>query len=250
MLYNIIGDIHGRDAWRQLVREDAVNIFLGDYFDPYHYDDVKPGEQELANLLDIIEFKRQHPETILLLGNHEYHYLSDEKYSRYNDSYADRFAHCLLQHWHLFQVAYAIGKRILVTHAGITRPWCQLAGIKEGLSTHDLMQAINERMNEESTRSLFGVERSFEPWDSYGLSATASPLWVRPRSMMQHGRLLNEDGKVIHQIMGHTQSDEAILTEPLIYVDCLGSTCQSLLVEYDEHGTYRFEVYTPQGSER
>ena len=65
--------------------------------------------------------------------------------------------------------------------------------------------------------------------------------------MMQHGRLLNEDGKVIHQIMGHTQSEEVILTEPLIYVDCLGSTCQSLLVEYDERGGYRFEVYTPQG---
>ena len=246
MLYNLIGDIHGRDAWRQLVREDAVNIFLGDYFDPYHYDDVKPGEQELANLLDIIEFKRQHPETVLLLGNHEYHYLSDEKYSRYNDSYADRFAQCLLQHWHLFQVAYAIGKRILVTHAGITQPWCQLAGIKEGLSTHDLMQAINERMNDESTRSLFGVERSFEPWDSYGLSATASPLWVRPRTMMQHGRLLNEDGKMIVQIMGHTQSEEVILTEPLIYVDCLGGTTQSLLVEYNESGEYRFDVYTPQ----
>jgi hypothetical protein len=31
MLYNLIGDIHGRDAWQQLVREDAVNIFMGDY---------------------------------------------------------------------------------------------------------------------------------------------------------------------------------------------------------------------------
>ena len=35
MLYNLIGDIHGRDAWRQLVREDAVNVFLGDYLNPY-----------------------------------------------------------------------------------------------------------------------------------------------------------------------------------------------------------------------
>ena len=182
MLYNIIGDIHGRDAWRQLVREDAVNIFLGDYFDPYHYDDINPGEQELANLLDIIEFKQQHPETILLLGNHEYHYLSDERYSRYNDLYADRFAESLRQHWHLFQVAYAIGKRILVSHAGVTQPWCQLAGIGDGLSTHDLMQVINDRMNKEATRSLFGVERSFDPWDSYGLSATASPLWVRDQA--------------------------------------------------------------------
>jgi hypothetical protein len=246
MLYNLIGDIHGRDAWRQLVREDAVNIFLGDYFDPYHYDDINPGEQELANLLDIIEFKQQHPETILLLGNHEYHYLSDERYSRYNDLYADRFAQCLLQHWHLFQVAYAIGKRILVSHAGVTQPWCQMVGIKEGLSAHDLMQAINDRMNDEYTRSLFGVEHGLDPFDSCGMSATASPLWVRPQSLARYGCLINDEGKEIIQIVGHTQSYEVILTPPLIFVDCLGESIQSLLVSYTENGRYDFDVYAPQ----
>lgn len=245
MLYNIIGDTHGRDAWRQLVREDAVNIFLGDYFDPYSSDQDKAGEQELANLLSIIEFKQQHPETVLLLGNHELHYLIDEEYSRHNDSYADRFAACLREHWHLFQVAYAIGNRILVSHAGVTQPWCKLAGIEEGVSPRDLMHAVNERMNEEATRWLFGVDRTFEPWDTYGLSITASPLWVRPSTMMMYGRLTNEEGKTIIQIMGHTQSEELILTVPWIYVDCLGSVSQSLLVEYDESGECSFDVNTP-----
>lgn len=245
MLYNIIGDTHGRDAWRQLVREDAVNIFLGDYFDPYSSDQDKAGEQELANLLSIIEFKQQHPETVLLLGNHELHYLIDEEYSRHNDSYADRFAACLREHWHLFQVAYAIGNRILVSHAGVTQPWCKLAGIEEGVSPSDLMHAVNERMNEEATRWLFGVDRTFEPWDTYGLSITASPLWVRPSTMMMYGRLTNEEGKTIIQIMGHTQSEELILTVPWIYVDCLGSASQSLLVEYDEGGECSFDVNTP-----
>lgn len=245
MLYNIIGDTHGRDAWRQLVREDAVNIFLGDYFDPYSSDQDKAGEQELANLLSIIEFKQQHPETVLLLGNHELHYLIDEEYSRHNDSYADRFAACLREHWHLFQVAYAIGNRILVSHAGVTQPWCKLAGIEEGVSPRDLMHAVNERMNEEATRWLFGVDRTFEPWDTYGLSITASPLWVRPSTMMMYGRLTNEEGKTIIQIMGHTQSEELILTVPWIYVDCLGSASQSLLVEYDESGECTFDVNTP-----
>ena len=245
MLYNIIGDTHGRDAWRQLVREDAVNIFLGDYFDPYSSDQDKAGEQELANLLSIIEFKQQRPETVLLLGNHELHYLIDEEYSRHNDSYADRFAACLREHWHLFQVAYAIGNRILVSHAGVTQPWCKLAGIEEGVSPRDLMHAVNERMNEEATRWLFGVDRTFEPWDTYGLSITASPLWVRPSTMMMYGRLTNEEGKTIIQIMGHTQSEELILTVPWIYVDCLGSASQSLLVEYDESGECSFDVNTP-----
>lgn len=245
MQYNIIGDIHGRDAWRQLVREDAVNIFLGDYFDPYYSDADRAGELVLANLLSIIEYKQQHPETILLLGNHELHYLIDEEYSRYNDSYAERFADCLREHWHLFQTAYAIGKRILVTHAGVTRPWCQLVGIEEGLSTQDLMQAINERMNDDATRSFFGVERSFEPWDSCGMSATASPLWVRPQSLI-HSHLTNDEGKEIVQIVGHTQIREVLQTPPFFFVDCLGQSTQSLLVEYNESGEYSFDVYTPQ----
>ena len=244
MLYNLIGDIHGRDVWRQLVREDAVNVFLGDYFDPYYTDVDRAGELVLANLLSIIEYKQQHPETILLLGNHDLHYLIDEEYSRYNESYAERFADCLRKHWNLFQVAYAIGKRILITHAGVTQPWCRLAGIGEGLSTHDLVQAINERMNDAAMRSLFGVERSFEPWDSYGMSATASPLWVRPRTLI-HSRLTNNDGEEIIQIVGHTQMREVLQAHPFFFVDCLGQITQSLLVHYSDAGEYDFEEYTP-----
>ena len=33
--YNIIGDIHGMTNWKMFVKDDAVNVFLGDYFDPY-----------------------------------------------------------------------------------------------------------------------------------------------------------------------------------------------------------------------
>ena len=36
MKYNIIGDIHGRTSWKELVIEDGINIFVGDYFSPYH----------------------------------------------------------------------------------------------------------------------------------------------------------------------------------------------------------------------
>ena len=32
--YNIIGDIHGRTCWKELVQDDFVNIFVGDYLDP------------------------------------------------------------------------------------------------------------------------------------------------------------------------------------------------------------------------
>jgi hypothetical protein len=78
MPYNLIGDIHGRNAWRQLVRTDMINIFLGDYLDPYDRDDLQADSTEYDNLQDIIRFKQQNPDTtVLLLGNHDLHYLWD-----------------------------------------------------------------------------------------------------------------------------------------------------------------------------
>lgn len=47
--YNIIGDIHGRTCWKDLVREDCVNIFVGDYFDPY--DGIQFEERSLEHTM-------------------------------------------------------------------------------------------------------------------------------------------------------------------------------------------------------
>ena len=80
MLYNLIGDIHGRKIWQQLVREDAVNVFLGDYLDPYFKDGLKSGIDDWETLQGILAYKQQNPETILLLGNHDMHYVWDECY--------------------------------------------------------------------------------------------------------------------------------------------------------------------------
>ena len=232
MLYNIIGDIHGRDAWRQLVREDAVNIFLGDYFDPYDSDEDKAGEEEYANLLSIIRYKQEHPETILLLGNHDLHYLWHEHYSRYNAEHAERYAHLLSEHLHLFQAAYAIGDRVLVTHAGVTRPWCELAGIEPNLSAAALAEAICQRMTDtEQRRRYFTTASTFEMGDYCGMSATASPLWVRPQALVRHGELLDAQQQPIIQVVGHTQVREVMSIFPFYFVDCLGYQVQSLLIE-------------------
>ena len=71
-MYNIIGDIHGLDRWKTLVREDATNIFVGDYFDSK---DGKSQKEIIANFKDIIAFAKAHPGTILLYGNHDLNYL-------------------------------------------------------------------------------------------------------------------------------------------------------------------------------
>ena len=85
MIYNIIGDIHGRIYWKNLVMDNAINIFVGDYFSPYGsflFDNIK------KNFLEIIEYKKQHPETILLIVNHDAEYwkfkVDNEAYSRHD----------------------------------------------------------------------------------------------------------------------------------------------------------------------
>ena len=52
----MIGDIHGRDTWKQIIAQepDAHRIvFLGDYFDSF---DIK-GVEQLYNFNEIIKFK-------------------------------------------------------------------------------------------------------------------------------------------------------------------------------------------------
>ena len=53
-----IGDIHGRDIWKQIVaqEQDADEfVFVGDYFDSF----TVKGPDQINNFLDIIEFKKQ-----------------------------------------------------------------------------------------------------------------------------------------------------------------------------------------------
>lgn len=124
MKYNIIGDIHCRDYWKKLIRKDCVNIFIGDYFSPY--DDKYINNFELCknNFLDIINYKKQHPETILLIGNHDLdHWYLHEKYSYFDNINYNTIYQLFEENKDLLQVAYAIDDNVLVTHAGVSAIW-------------------------------------------------------------------------------------------------------------------------------
>lgn len=121
-----IGDIHGLAVWKEIVNspenKDRRFVFLGDYIDPY--EDIGADEL-LSNLIDIIEFKKAHPDdVILLLGNHDMHYLYEDfpEGSRYDARIAERFTQILEENRQLFLFAYQEGKTIY-SHAGITNRW-------------------------------------------------------------------------------------------------------------------------------
>ena len=64
----IIPDVHGRRFWRGAVKgnEEEKIIFLGDYVDPYNCEGILPGEA-YDGLIDILEFKKAHPDNVVLL---------------------------------------------------------------------------------------------------------------------------------------------------------------------------------------
>ena len=64
----IIPDVHGRDFWRKAVSEnpDGEFVFLGDYLDPYDFEDIVEDE-DFHGLEDIIRFKEEHPDCRLIL---------------------------------------------------------------------------------------------------------------------------------------------------------------------------------------
>lgn len=121
----IISDLHGLTCWKNAI-DDSIDLYLfqGDFLDAYGNN--ISGEQEYNNLKDIIEFKKQNKEkVILLLGNHCAHYRWIETVSpcsRFNPKMAYNFHFLYKENKDLFQVAYQIGNH-LFTHAGISEVW-------------------------------------------------------------------------------------------------------------------------------
>ena len=93
----VIGDVHGLTTWKDVVKnhQGSQFVFLGDYCDPY--EDIEPDEL-IKNLRSIIQFKKRHPnDVILLLGNHDMHYLSEDfvTCTRYDERIAPRIKRIL-----------------------------------------------------------------------------------------------------------------------------------------------------------
>jgi len=125
MLYNVIGDIHGRTCWKNLVVPGAINIFVGDYFSPYDknlsFEDCK------RNFMDIVKFKNQYPDTILLLGNHDedhWHWLGNgERMTRHDYLHQHDICELFETYKDLFVVAHSVNNQYIITHSGVSALW-------------------------------------------------------------------------------------------------------------------------------
>ena len=117
-----IGDIHGKNLWK--IFESVKNqydkiIFMGDYVDDFNLSD----NIIIKNLNEIIDFKKENIEkVVLLLGNHDNQYLFEKfpktRCSGYRPSINVLLNNIFTSNKNLFQFSYQYND-LLFTHGGL-----------------------------------------------------------------------------------------------------------------------------------
>ena len=204
-----IGDIHGRDIWKQIVaqEQDADEfVFVGDYFDSF----TVKGPDQINNFLDIIEFKKQSKvPVILLIGNHDHHYypgVDDSGTSGYQTLMAPSIKYIVGDNKQYLQAAYQVGEFVF-THAGLSSEWLD-DSIKDW-NVDNVVEKVNElfyyQPGKIAYRSYKQVGDQVYGAQGYGNEAFQSPIWIRPSALMTANKKTLR--KKIIQVVGHTPQD-------------------------------------------
>jgi len=205
-----IGDIHGRDIWKQIVAKehDADEfVFVGDYFDSF----TIKGVDQINNFLDIIEFRNTsiYHKVTLLIGNHDYHYypgIDETGTSGYQTLLAPSIKHVVSDNKQYLQAAYQSGEFVF-SHAGLSSEW-----LDDNIIMWDvpnLVMYINDlfyyQPQKLAYRSFKQVGDQVYGVNGYGDETFQGPMWIRPKSLMK----ANYDTlrKQIIQVVGHTPQD-------------------------------------------
>ena len=208
----VIGDIHGREIWRKILKDysgEQVVVFMGDYFDTFEFITT---QQQVKNFRSILALKMKYPDKVkLLIGNHDYHYLlgTFARYSGHQTMNAAEITAVLEPNLMLMQMCYVDGFRVF-THAGVTKTWCKNNNIDVN---GDLEKQINELFK--NNRKSFGF--CIGAIDQTGDDPIQSPIWVRP------GSLLEDAVEDKTMIVGHTQVDKPRIKPPVVMVDTLAT---------------------------
>jgi predicted MPP superfamily phosphohydrolase len=202
-----IPDIHGSTHWKKVLKGNYDRIvFLGDYVDSW----VNKWPEQMDNLLEIIQFKKDNPDKVKLLwGNHDTSYLLDERCSGFQPEHAIDLHEVFANNKNLFEVIYTY-QNYLFAHGGVSSKWMKCAGIKK-------VEEIND---------LFHMFPNYFRWvgpDGYGNNLNEGPLWIRPRSLGQ----VAVKGYI--QVVGHTEMGD------VTYFNSINGKEQIIGVDTREH---------------
>jgi predicted MPP superfamily phosphohydrolase len=214
-----IGDIHGRDVWKEIVKKHSdadTFVFIGDYFDSFYVS----GINQLRNVEEIVEFKKlveldPNKKVYLLIGNHDIHYWPGIKdrggTSGFQPTMMFQFEQFFRDNESMFQMAVSFGtstSKRLCTHAGVSSQFLK----DVGYWTHDkhsresyVAQFLNDLFKYKPNEFTFVsyADRYLGYVDGSGDNEAQSPIWIRPRSLQKSNK--DSDMKKMYvQIVGHT----------------------------------------------
>lgn len=229
----VIGDIHGRAVWKQIVytqKWDKV-IFLGDYFDSL---DIPP-ELQIINFQEIVKFKEENDDkVVLLIGNHDEHYFPFMGYSStsgYNWKFAPFIGHLLSAYKDLLKMAHAEND-VLFSHAGVGKTFLEenyytLPKDYKFDSAGDIADKVNEIWKHKP------LCFKFNGLNGTGDDTWQTPIWIRPKSLLIDTR---EIRKNFIQVVGHTRVTKIDIKGKATggryyFIDSLGTSKEYLIIE-------------------
>lgn len=204
-----IGDVHGYDTWAVAVNNEPdaeMYVFVGDYFDSINISRL----QQIENFRNILAFKVANPgRVVMLLGNHDYHYLSccKQRYTGYNVGFSVPIGAMLddaIRDGHIKMCYSEDG--YMFSHAGITKTWC----VDNDVDTNNLAESVNDLFKYRPYKFEF-----VSGGDNKGDDVYQSPIWVRPNSLVSDA----VDGYL--HVVGHTTCDDIYIRENMILIDTL-----------------------------
>lgn len=227
----ILGDIHGKTIWKDIVQlnydVDRV-IFIGDYFDSFEHS----AAEQIFNFNEIINYKKQiNQEVVLLIGNHDHHYFRKIGYtgtSGFQHKHALQISQYIEENKMHLQMAYQFDQ-ILCTHAGVCETFLNQYFGKEGWKTKTIANQLNQ-LFEENPNAF-----EFNGWEPSGDNIGQTPIWIRPRSLMMDSKNLR---KKIIQVVGHTHMkqipSDASTNGRYFFIDTLDTSKEYLIVENEK----------------
>lgn len=263
MKYRIIGDIHGRVNWQKLVNIDdlnTINIFLGDFTDPYYgYEKVASYQQMIEQINKVFELKKQAPDRVIILAsNHDNQYwINDGDSNRFDRLHCKEINKLFVDNTNLFHgVAYSIGEKYLITHAGVTWDWYQKqfnnTYNKDITTLKEICDNINTFYNESIENKIkftFGACTT-KLSDYYGVCPSHSPLWVRPRTLWD-SNLFGFDSGII-QVIGHTRFEPMKHSDKDLYgtIATYGTLKTPIKNDEDAEDAYRYVGFALDGMDK
>lgn len=238
----VVGDIHGRwGVFKDIYDKENPDevIVIGDYFDSFN---IQPLDQKICyeNIVALQEKhnSEKHNQFIMLIGNHDMHYLSDymgqhSGYNRETESFAGYMIERDICTNKLIPAFLDKINHTIYSHAGVNNKW--LKKWFDGNIIDFVYGAFDTYHYEKFKYHPFEFTYR-DGGDWFGSSEYNGPTWIRPEGLLKDP--YKDEYGVWDQIFGHTSSKEVkiynIDNAHLYSIDCI---CHEYIIEeIDKNG--------------